>query len=222
MAAETISRVATPRLSFKKFNEFDGEIFNIGDSTTGAYTGFTHSCEWIYTLAESRTRPGIYSNAVPGDSIEGQMSKFDAAYTGGARPKAVWVGPIGVNNLNGGDSVATTTTKYQALVDDVRTKLPSARLYLVPVLPCKNAGCNVANVQAYNANIAGTGGTPITCSGSCVRVDYASTWGTTLDDGTFALTAACDSGDGIHEKDPCRKIIGQTERAQLLAHGDLN
>lgn len=225
------------RLSFKKFGEYDGRIAVIGDSLVGYYSGLSQACNWVLTLAESRTTGGMFNFATPGHTIEQQQASFDTVMTSTQVPsyKTIW-NQVGVNNLNNGDSVATAASKYQTLVNDERTKLPSARIYIAPVTPCNaasNPGCTWSNVVAFNDCLAGGGGgqcaaagaTPITCSGSCVRVSYSATWGTTLDDGTGALQSQYNTGstsDGhLHENDKARKIIGATMHAQFQANGDL-
>ncbi len=210
--------------SFNRFDSTQTEGLVFGDSIMSSFS-VTHIavCSWIYTQAQAVSRTGIISYAIIGNTINQQKTVLDTNYpTPDARVQWAWL-QMGVNDLNTGDTVAQATADYQAFVDDAITKFPSATLFLAPITPCAPTGCTWANVLLLNANIAGTGGTPVTCvGGTCVRVP---TWDTAalLGDGsgTGVMNPAYNSGDDLHENDLGGKVIGLQQRAQLVANGKL-
>lgn len=188
----------------------------LGDSIVSTYSADPSAATYIYTSSEARNRDGIVSYAYPGQTINQQTTAWQGSAQRGAVGVAwVWI-HAGINDLNtGGDSAATATSDLQALINDINTQNPSAKVIVAPVFPCKSAvGATVwAKAETYNSNIAGTGPNPITGS-NLIRLAY---W-TAADDGSGNLIAAYDSGDGIHENTAGRQYIAGLVRAALVAN----
>jgi lysophospholipase L1-like esterase len=203
----------------------------VGDSIFGAFGGGEGSFNYsavaatVYTLAESRTRPGIASLAQAGDKIADQLTIWQASpWRHAASVTAVCI-QIGINDVAAGTSAAAITSALQGLVNQIASDVPGAAIVIGEMLPCQayllatygaTAGAAMQVVwSSVNANIAGTGGAPIT--GVAARV-LGGEGGSPLNDGTDNLPTAYASGSpALHTNQAGRVENGVLFRAAL--HG---
>ncbi|RMD99630.1 MAG: GDSL family lipase [Bacteroidetes bacterium] len=100
-----------------------GAIVFLGNSLTEA----GHWAEWFGS-------PVIYNRGIPGDHCDGIRERLTVAL--GPEPQAVFL-MAGINDLAYHDP-QTVVKKYEALVDEIHTHHPAARLYLLSILPVNN------------------------------------------------------------------------------------
>jgi lysophospholipase L1-like esterase len=201
------------------FEAAEGVI--LGDSIVtavspwGFYTG-----AYIYTVSEGKTRRGIVSFADSGFTIAGQTSQWTSSAQRGRSDIQWLIIQLGVNDIITGRTEVQMTTDMQALIDDINTQNPTAKILLSPMTPCKAiyTGPQYALWLAFNADIAGSGAIPITGS-NLIRL---SPWAS-LNDGAGNLAALYDGGngyvDGVHPNDTGRFIQAAAFRAALVAEG---
>jgi len=197
----------------------------IGNSTIATYDCGTQVGVFLYTPADTVQGNTYYNQAVPGDSIVGQMNLFIADAN-----KATYdyvIIEIGLNDLDPTVTAAATLVKYQKLVDTIRTLGKSGVKILVSSMtPCKQRLIDVlGNTNGLlacqkwldmNYAIMGGGANKIT------NVDYRiNEHVTLLNDGNGNLLAAYDCGDGIHENNAARTIIASVWRRALNELGFL-
>lgn len=180
----------------------------IGDSTVAPYGGYGGVLDSF--VQTPFTKANI---AVPGDTINGQQTKF---LNNPARRTAAWVViQVGLNDLSG-SSTAAKIAQLQDLVDTVRSETPAGcRILISKMIPCRARLINlygevngpIAHQRWLDMNdaIAGNGSAPI--AGVDGRVTAHEPL---LNDGAGNLAAAYDSGDGIHENNAGRQIVGQS------------
>lgn len=200
------------------------EFLMLGDSISTGYK-FGHApAAWLYTNNPARkSKPGAAVLGIAGAHIADQLATFQASeFYGVSSVKAVFI-QVGINDVWQVvyTTVAAFVAAYQALVDQVRTAFPGAKIYGLELAPCKaflaaNAGYPATYVmwQGVNQAIGGGGGTPVTGLDRVISSHVAA-----LNDGSDNLAAAYDIGDGLHPNEPGRQVIGLAIRAALLADG---
>ncbi len=211
----------------------------LGDSTIASFLACTMVSSWVYTVPEAQARAGIRSLAIPGDTIAGQRAQFDAySHSAAVRWVVIQVGLNDVNNVAG--SSAAVITAYQSLVNHVRAVNPTCSILVATMTPAnlrwENAfGAPATNAKnnwaAINQAISGAGGTPITGVDARITSQTAALDRNPLvptgylsngtSDGTTPSNTAgfYDLGDGIHENDVGRRIIGSAWRTGLVSLG---
>ncbi len=180
-----------------------GEGVILSDSIIAPYLGKPSACAWIYTASEALTRPGIVSQATPGNTILQQYAFWiDPQYNqlrGAASLKWVLI-QLGVN-----DGIANRTETQMAadmntLIANINAANPTAKILLYPVVPGHGGSGGLTDAQwtqvsAFNADIEGVGAHAIVGS----NIIIGSRWTELQEPGTNGQLAVwADSGDGIH------------------------
>lgn len=184
----------------------------IGDSTIAAGYGGLLVPSYIPQFTP------ITSVAAPGDTINGQRSKF-TALTNHTEYDVVII-QIGLNDMNPAtQTTETVLANYQKFVDYIRSVVSlRCKIYLSQMLPCKQRFINLYGVDngalAYqrwldlNYAIANT----------ITNVDGRITSHVPLlDDGNGNLKVEYDTGDHIHENVAGRQVIADAWRDKLIA-----
>ena len=105
------------------------------------------------------------------------------------------------------------------LVDTVRADIGSAPVLIAQMTPARQRLMDIYGAQgsaaqdkwlAINAAIAGQGATPVTGVDARITTHVAA-----MDDGTGALAADFDTGDGIHPNTAGRQLIADAWRTGL-------
>jgi len=188
----------------------------IGDSTVAAYSGFNPVCTY---LNDEYNYSAVHL-ATPADTINGQLLKWNALSAVTKLQFTKVMVQIGINDCNYTIPLATTLAKYQELIDKIKSEI-SATCKIVgctltpfrgrfDTLYTTNAPTAYANWLAINAAIKGEGATPFT------KIDMVvSDHTTTMDAGDGYLAAIYDSGDGGHENDLGRAVVGAAWKAVI-------
>ncbi|HEY6827723.1 MAG TPA: SGNH/GDSL hydrolase family protein [Gemmatimonadaceae bacterium] len=199
----------------------------MGDSITAPYIGNLPTiCAYIYTLQESRTRPGILMHAAPGYTISQQYAIWTSPtlnpYATNSMVK--WASlQLGINNAGnagGSQTEAQMATDMQTFVNRINSDIPSAKVLLIPNTPCRAGGAaglsdaQWAQLSAFNNDLLGTGAHPITGS-NIVRMPLWSA----MDDGTGTLQSWANSGDGVHITAAARQYEAAAIRLTLQQNG---
>lgn len=197
----------------------------IGNSTIASYSCGIGIENFLTNKADSAIGNTVYNQAVPGDSIVGQMNIFLADAN-----KATYdwiIVEIGLNDLQPSISAATTLVKYQKLVDTIKSVGKSGVKIIVSVMiPPKQRLIDVygavdgliAYQKWLDMNNAIMGGQPNRITNVDYRIDKHNSY---LNDGFGNLAHAYDCGDHIHENNTARNIIAQVWREQLNHMGFL-
>ncbi len=173
---------------------------------------------YIYTFAEARSRLGIVSMAVPGDTISNQLSAWQTGAQRG-RSDVAWVFiQIGTNDIVAGSSAATISAGITAMIADINTHNPSATVLLSPITPEKGAltGGQYTIWGVVNSDIAGSGPNPVTGSNLVVLDPW-----TEMNDGSGNLKTqyAEPFTDGVHPNDLGRIYQASVIRTALVNNG---
>lgn len=167
-AAEIAAEVSSLANAFQAPPQVRSIIIADGDSDTDGH-GSPAQHEWPRTLMEQLGRPDIqlldtafYGSTMGGGANNGVPSRIteeplnvlpalDQAYAAGAPNRWVVVGPMGYNDLNRGDSVATVEAAYTAYCDAVHAHHGLCALLVVPNRASQTGGIftNLATVNAW-------------------------------------------------------------------------
>jgi hypothetical protein len=187
------------------------QLIVLGDSTIAAYSGQNSVASYLDYDGD------VVSLAVPGHTINQQL----AVWNGASRALAdVVCVQVGLNDLTPGEAASAAIGRLQALVNEIATDAPAARIMIGTMIPCRQrlidlyGGTNgpIAYQKWLDMNeaISGAGSTPIT------GVDARATSHTAaLNDGSGNLAAAFDLGDGIHENNAGREIVAASWQAEI-------
>ncbi len=188
------------------------EFVLLGDSIVAQYTDAIDSGSAIYTVAEARTRAGVANQAIVGNRIADQKTKYNASAYKGAASVTAFVIQLGINNVLDGDSAATIEAALQDLVTTIHAGNPLARILLCQMIPAHSSlsAPQYAVWQAVNAWII---------SGTPTNVDLAVTANrTNLDDGSDSIQLIYRY-DGIHPNIYGRQREAAGWRAGLVTLG---
>jgi hypothetical protein len=105
-----------------------------------------------------------FSLAVQGAKLTDQLTGWQAYPGRGNAAVLAVIFQLGHNDINAGDSSATVTTNAQAIVTDVAAQNPTAKIVISKLSPSYSVWSAAQRTiwDAYQDNINGTGGTPIT------------------------------------------------------------
>lgn len=187
---------------------FIGNVCVIGDSTIAAY--LTYNSVFFYCRQSLNT--SLSSLATPGETIDQQKARYDALAAGVKSAFAYVISHVGLNDLDPAESAATALARYQALIDDINTNSPTAKVILGTMNPCRQRMIDlygaVNGLVAYqkwidmNEAIKGEGANALT--GMDVTVSGHTD---AMNDGNGNLAAAYDIGDHIHENEAGRELV---------------
>jgi hypothetical protein len=212
---------------------FTPEFVLVGDSTSASWVenGIGDGCVMtlahkLYTVIQRATRPGIGTIAVQGATAEDQLTSWLASAWRHQTGIKAFLVQVGINNLGlYGQDAPTAAGHIQSLVNQLRADQPSAKIVIAEMIPIRgwtvatwptDGGAHFATWQAINADIMGTGANPIT--GVDVRLSASESL---LDDGTGDMIAAYKFGDGIHQNNLARDLVGGVYRTTLQTLGVL-
>jgi lysophospholipase L1-like esterase len=183
---------------------FKPKICLIGDSTMGT----------IIDYLKPQTKGIITDISIAGGNAEGQLAGWNALSESQQQAFDYVVIQIGLNNIAvSGDSAATLIGKIQAIFDQVYADKKAAckiiSSTMTPIGANLDAG-ELAIWQAVNEAYRGEGATPF------AHADlYASYHTEKLNDGSDALDAAYDSGDGTHPNLAGREVCADDYREYI-------
>jgi hypothetical protein len=198
----------------------------IGNSTIASYLCGTQVGAFLFTPADTLQGNTYYNQAVPGDSIVGQMNIFLADPN---RATYDWViVEIGLNDLQPAISAATTLVKYQKLIDTLRAVgKPNMKIIVSSMILCRqrlidvygaiNGPISYAKELAMNYAIMGGGANKIL--GANYRINEHVQL---LSDSAGNLLSVYDCGDKIHQNNAGRMVIASVWRRALNELGFLN
>lgn len=184
----------------------------IGDSTIAAYAGGALIPTYVPQFLP------ITSVATPGDTIQGQRTKFAALAN--HTDYHVVIMQIGLNDMNpSGQATQDVISSYQSFVDYIRGVVsPRCKIYVAKMLPCKQRFIDVygeingaASQQRWLDLNNAIMNTITNVDG---RIDSHVPL---LDDGNGNLKLEYDTGDHIHENVAGRQIIANAWRDKLIA-----
>lgn len=184
----------------------------IGDSTVDAYLGQNSVPSYVYTAPELSAGNEILNISEPAETIDQQLARWNAI----ADPTIyTWViCQIGLNDVSPTTPVATIMADYQNMIDQIRADAPDIFIIVATMTPAKSRWPDVFPGQEVAAqtcwedmNDAMMGIGPNAVTGVDYRFDGHTE---ALSDEDGNLDAAYDTGDGIHENNAGRQIIGET------------
>ena len=183
----------------------------IGDSTIAAYSGGALVASYIPQFIP------ITSVATPGDTIQGQRSKF-AALTNHNELDVV-IMQIGLNDMNPtSQTTETVLSNYQSFINYIRSVVSlRCKIYISKMLPCRQRYINlygeVNGELSYQRWLALNNAIVNTFTNVDGRITSHEPL---LNDGNDNLKAEYDTGDGIHENIAGRQIIANAWRDKLI------
>lgn len=104
------------------------------DSTNIVFLGnsLTHGCEWHELLG----MPNVVNRGINGDVVQGILERIDPIVNGHPAKIFLLSGANDVSHDLSADSIATAIGN---LIDYIKTKSPSTRIYLQSMLPINNS-----------------------------------------------------------------------------------
>ena len=202
--AEVAGETTSLETTFSIQRQVHSVIVVDGDSDTDGH-GSPGQHEWPRTLMEQLGRPdiamvdtafygstvgGAAANGAPGSRIGEQplnvLPMLDQAYAAGAPNRWVVLGPMGYNDLNRGDSLATVEAAYTAYCDAVHAHHGLCALLVVPNRASQTGGIFPTLAQLNSWIMAST---PATGAHADLPI---------LSPGCPA-SLVCQQSDGIHE-----------------------
>ena len=189
-----------------------GTAWILGDSSIASYAGLPPV---LGLLDGDRAMQDL---AAPGQTIAQQMAAWTSANVTQALDGFVLI-QLGLNDLDPSETANSAIGRLQMLVDTVRADIGSAPVLIAQMTPARQRLLDIYGAQepaaqdkwlAINAAIAGQGTTPVTGVDARITTHVAA-----MDDGTGALAADFDTGDGIHPNTAGRQLIADAWRAGL-------
>lgn len=160
------------------------------------------------------TKSVITDISTGGDNADGQLAKWQALSSEQKQSFDYVIIQIGLNDItSNGYNAAILIPKIQAIFDQVYADKKAAckiiSSTMTPIGANLDAG-ELATWQAVNEAYRGEGATPF------AHADlYASYHTTKLNDGSDALDAAYDSGDGTHPNVAGREVCADSYREKI-------
>jgi Domain of unknown function (DUF4082) len=207
---------------------YRSEFLIQGDSLMSEYPGDHPAvCKYIYTVAQSIERSGIFSYAFPGETIEQQYTRYAASKQFGQPYVHGITEQAGINNISVGQTDVQTIGHYQTAVTGFNTNNSGAKVYLMPLWPT-NATLSAPQQGYYlnvNQAIIGQGGTPITGSNLVRMYPGTTLWASGIywpfiNDGANNL-ASWTSVDGRHQNTAGSVYMGAVTAGYFQANGQL-
>lgn len=178
--------------------------------------------DFVFTEEELRAGYQALSIAKPGDDIDDQRAAWNALTD---HTQYSWVTlQIGINDMSPAEPASSALARYQTLVNDIRADAPDIIIIVSKMMPARgrwpalypgNEAAAQAKYEAMHVGMLGGGPNAIT------GVDaYIGDYHTIAADVDGYLLPEYDSGDGVHENDLLREIIGvDYYRAKLIELG---
>lgn len=181
-----------------------GNVLVLGDSTV-AGTNVGTKISALMSLASGYTLTDISQG---GDTIQGQTSKYNNLTAGVKSAVNYAVIQIGLNDVYpASSSVADLKTKYQTLVNTIKTNSPNAYIVISCMLPCRARWQALVPTTADHAQEvwAGLNQTIIDNEYGADAVASIHQWALAYDN--FVLRPEYDTGDKIHENKAGQQVI---------------
>ncbi len=123
-------------------NFSQGQIIFIGDSITDLY----HLDDYYADLDKA-----VYNRGIGGDTTQGVIDRLKVSLYD-LHPSEV-VLMIGINDINTGKSNDYVINHYQIILDNVKTNLPTTKVFTMSILPLNDKLAGAVNVEANNNKI---------------------------------------------------------------------
>ncbi len=198
---------------------FSTNVCVIGNSTEASYAGGAAVTDFLFTAAEQAMGFSYTSLAVPGHTIEQQLTAWQAQTTAQKMSYQAVIIRIGLNNLNPAISAATELAKIQGMVDTVRNQTaPGCKILLFTMTPCKqrlidvygiNGAASYAKWQAMNSGILNS------ITNTDLKYDAHRAALQNANGNLDSIYEAYTAYDHIHPNTAGRKIIAQHYRRAL-------
>ena len=181
-----------------------GNVLVIGDSTV-AGTNVGTKISALMSIASGYTLTDISQG---GDTIQGQTGKYNNLSSSVKAAINYAVIQIGLNDVYPASaSVADLKTKYQTLVNTIKTNSPNAYIVISCMLPCRARWQALVPTTADHAQEvwAGLNQTIIDNEYGADAVASIHQWALAYDN--FVLRPEYDTGDKIHENKAGQQVI---------------
>lgn len=178
----------------------DGNIAVIGDSTISGYPNYPRLSTNL-PVGSGYTTTDISS---PGDTLAGQLEKWNALSAGDKASLNYVFVQIGLNDLD--KTVEMFREQYNTLIAHIRQDAPNAKLILGTMLPCKKRFQDTPGVDLQIVWNRWKSANEDIKNGyyDCDHIAYLHTDALGIDDN---LRSEYDHGDHIHENQEGAKII---------------
>jgi lysophospholipase L1-like esterase len=168
----------------------------------------------IINYLKPQTKGIITDLSISGGNAEGQLAQWNALSEAQQQAFDYVVIQIGLNNIAvSGDSAAVLIGKIQTIFDQVYTDKKAACKIISSTMTPIGANLDAGELviwQTVNEAYMGEGATPFTHADL-----YASYHTTKLNDGSDALSATYDSGDGTHPNLAGREVCADDYREYI-------
>lgn len=119
-----------------------GQIVFIGDSITDLY----HLDDYYADIDKA-----AYNRGIGGDTTSGVIKRMKVSLYDIAPSEIVLM--IGINDINGGKSSEYILNNYKFILDDIKTNLPSSKVFTMSILPMDKRLDGTVNVKENNEKV---------------------------------------------------------------------
>ena len=119
-----------------------GQIIFIGDSITDLY----HLDDYYGDLDKA-----VYNRGIGGDTTDGVIKRLKVSLYD-LHPSEI-VLMIGINDLNGGKTVEQVTNNYQFILNDIKTTLPTTKVFTMSIISMSDLMSGAVDVVAQNSKV---------------------------------------------------------------------
>ena len=123
-------------------NFSQGQIIFIGDSITDLY----HLDDYYGDLDKA-----VYNRGIGGDTTDGVIKRLKVSLYD-LHPSEI-VLMIGINDLNGGKTVEQVTNNYQFILNDIKTTLPTTKVFTMSIISMSDLMSGAVDVVAQNSKV---------------------------------------------------------------------
>jgi hypothetical protein len=201
----------TPAVAANPFAR-PAQILITSDSSMSSLDGCYQTTSFMLSIAEARAGKTIATIANAGDNIADQRAKFATSiFNGDANLIAVLI-RLSVNNIIAGELAPAIAAELSSYAAFIKAGIPGCLVFIGKLVPCFGAlsGPQQAVWSALDAlGVAGIANTD----------GYFVTGSNALNNGSNAYLPQYNLGDNLHENNPGRIVLGQGDRADLIAHG---
>ena len=161
-----------------------GQIVFLGDSITDLY----HLDDYYADLDKA-----CYNRGIGGDTTSGVINRLQVSLYDIEPSEIVLM--IGINDINGGKSNEEVIKNYKFILDDIKTHLPSTKVFTMSILPMDDRMSGAVNVPAQNERVMEVN-TSISQMASEHSYTYVDLFSMMKDENNKLISSYTD--DGIH------------------------